>query len=181
MTVISPGTADDSGTYPTRRRAPTGSATASTPSTSTRPAEGRRYPVITRMVVVLPAPLGPSSPRTSPAAMSKLTSSMARTRPKRRPTPRTWTPAVTPRSGAVVGGGVADPLGVVVAGGDRGLGHEGSSRVLPVGDREAVVPRCLGVVHLVVERVSQPVEGVGREAVEPLHEAGSGDGRSHRL
>src|SRR5438128_987008 len=106
-----------------RARAATGSAATSTPPTRTRPVEGRRYPVITRMVVVLPAPLGPSSPSTSPAPMSKLTSVMASTRPKRRLTPWTSTPPALNRSGAVVGGGVADPLGLV-AGGDGRLGDE---------------------------------------------------------
>src|SRR5436309_5434734 len=44
------------------------------------------------MVVVLPAPLGPSSPSTSPCRTSKLTSATAVLRRKRRVTPSSSTP-----------------------------------------------------------------------------------------
>src|SRR5438874_2157003 len=92
------------------------------------------------MVVVFPAPLGPSSPSTSPSSTSKLMSEMASMRPKRRLTPMTRTPAVTRAgaSGPVVGGFGAHPL-AADARGDRRLGHERLGRVLPVDDREAVV------------------------------------------
>ena len=49
--------------------------------TLTEPPIGFRSVVITRIVVVLPAPFGPSRPNTSPGATSKLTSSTARTGP----------------------------------------------------------------------------------------------------
>src|SRR5258707_8407618 len=41
------------------------------------PADGRRYPVRIRRIVVLPEPFGPSSPMTSPAATSRDTRSTA--------------------------------------------------------------------------------------------------------
>ncbi len=43
------------------RFAPIGSASASTPKTAIEPRSGLRSPVTMRKVVVLPAPLGPSS------------------------------------------------------------------------------------------------------------------------
>src|SRR5271165_1839138 len=49
--------------------------------TSTRPAVGSRTPRIMLMVVVLPAPLGPSSPTISPRSTVKETSSTAVTGP----------------------------------------------------------------------------------------------------
>ena len=44
------------------------------PKSSISPSVGEMRPMIMRMVVVFPAPLGPSSPRTTPAGTSKLTS-----------------------------------------------------------------------------------------------------------
>ena len=41
------------------------------------PADGRRYPVRIRRIVVLPEPFGPSSPMTSPAPTSRDTRSTA--------------------------------------------------------------------------------------------------------
>src|SRR6185312_7082540 len=49
------------------RLAATGSATTSMPSTTTRPLLGFTRVVSDPIVVVLPAPLGPSSPKTSPS------------------------------------------------------------------------------------------------------------------
>src|SRR5208283_3627727 len=51
------------------------------PSTSARPASGRRKPVIILIVVDLPAPLGPRKPRMSPRFTVKLTPSTARLDP----------------------------------------------------------------------------------------------------
>src|SRR5437016_3779383 len=123
------------------------------------------------MVVVLPAPLGPSSPSTSPSSTSKLTSEMASVRPKRRLTPMTRTPAVTSscRSGAVVRRRYAHPLRVVVAGRDRRLGREGLGGVLPVRDGDAVMRGRRKVLGLVVEGAHKPVERVAVEIVEPIH------------
>ena len=44
------------------------------PSTRAVPASGRIKVVNTRTAVVLPAPLGPNTPKTSPASIDKLTS-----------------------------------------------------------------------------------------------------------
>src|SRR5947209_6053967 len=174
MTVISAGTADDSGMYPMRWRAPTGSSAMSTPSTTTLPVVGRRYPVMTRMVVVFPAPLGPRSPSTSPCSTSKLTSAMAWVLPKRRPTPTTWTPAVTCAAPLrpVVGRARAHPFGIAKTGRDGRFDREGLSLVGPVHDREAVARRWRrGVDRLVVVRSGETVEGVAAEVVQPAHEA----------
>ena len=66
--------------------------------------------VSTRTSVVLPAPLGPSSPRTVPLGTSRSTPPSARTVPKDFTTPRT-TIAASPSVGGAVGreaSGVAD-------------------------------------------------------------------------
>ena len=57
---------------------------STTPSTVTDPLVGAISPASIRIVVVLPAPLGPSSATISPRATSKLTSSTAMREPKRR-------------------------------------------------------------------------------------------------
>ena len=57
------------------------SAVGSSPSTDTRPASGRRNPSSVSIVVVLPAPFGPSTAVICPAAASKLTPSTAVTSP----------------------------------------------------------------------------------------------------
>src|SRR5215831_16586552 len=51
------------------------------PRTATRPPSRRRNPSMISTVVVLPAPLGPSSANTSPSATSKLIPRTASTRP----------------------------------------------------------------------------------------------------
>ena len=50
---------------------------AGTPATEKSPEVGSRMVVSSRMVVVFPAPLGPSRPRTSPGAVVKLRVSTA--------------------------------------------------------------------------------------------------------
>src|SRR5262249_5179806 len=68
------------GAMPIWRRT-SGRVGSAAPLTDTAPASGRRAPAIMWMVVVLPAPLGPSSPKVSPRASSRLTPSTATTRP----------------------------------------------------------------------------------------------------
>jgi len=63
----------------------------SSPNTRMVPAAGFSRVVTTRMTVVLPATLGPSSPNTSPSATSKLRSSTARTGPNWQTRPRAAT------------------------------------------------------------------------------------------
>src|SRR3954451_8993545 len=58
--------------------------TTSYPARVAVPPVGRSTVQRMRMVVVLPAPLGPSSPKISPGLASKLTPSTAWTRPRRR-------------------------------------------------------------------------------------------------
>src|SRR5690606_26899029 len=60
-------------TWRTRLRSRCGSR----PSTRTLPPSGRRSPATSSTVVVLPAPLTPSTPTTSPCSMRRLTSSTA--------------------------------------------------------------------------------------------------------
>jgi hypothetical protein len=56
----------------------------------TEPASGRTRPAMILKVVLFPAPLGPSSPSTSPSPTSNETSSTARAAPKRLVTPAIW-------------------------------------------------------------------------------------------
>src|SRR3954468_5208091 len=60
----------------------------STPSSLIAPASGRSKPAITRSVVVLPEPDGPSIVKNSPARMSRSRLSIATTSPNARRTPR---------------------------------------------------------------------------------------------
>src|SRR5216684_5963852 len=69
--------------HPTCAIAEAKSRARSNPNTRTRPLSGRASPTSIRIVVVLPAPLGPRKPKTSPAASSKETSETASRRPKR--------------------------------------------------------------------------------------------------
>src|SRR5258706_254668 len=65
-----------------RRFTSIGFSCTSSPHTETLPALGGMKPVIMRMVVDLPAPLGPRNPNTSPLPTSKETPSTARFGPK---------------------------------------------------------------------------------------------------
>src|SRR3954468_10153118 len=58
---------------PLRARIYMGSSVTSTPSSSTRPESGAVSPTTIENVVVLPAPLAPSRPTTSPDAISTFT------------------------------------------------------------------------------------------------------------
>src|SRR3954471_896802 len=73
------------------------------PSTRTVPASGRMSPNSMRSIVVLPAPLGPSTPYTSPGATWSETSSTARTEPN-----DFVTPCASTASGSVMGGTQTD-------------------------------------------------------------------------
>ncbi len=57
-----------------RRLTSSGCSKTSKPATFTEPLVGGRTPVMVRMVVVLPAPLGPRKPTISPFSTLKLTS-----------------------------------------------------------------------------------------------------------
>src|SRR5882762_1879094 len=65
-----------------RRFTSIGFSCTPSPHTETLPALGGMKPVIMRMVVDLPAPLGPRNPSTSPVPTSKETPSTARFEPK---------------------------------------------------------------------------------------------------
>jgi len=67
---------------PIRERKAPASLTTSSPATLALPSSGRSSVVSTRTAVVFPAPLGPRSPSTVPAATSKSIPSSARTSPK---------------------------------------------------------------------------------------------------
>src|SRR5580700_5102406 len=64
-------TGGDSGRYPMRRLTSMGFSSTSKPATVTEPAVGGRKHVRTRIVVVLPAPLGPRKPTIWPFSTSK--------------------------------------------------------------------------------------------------------------
>ena len=68
------------GTTASMLRASTGSAPMSTPPTSARPPVGLTRVVSIPTVVVLPAPLGPSNPNTSPGSTANVIPSTALTR-----------------------------------------------------------------------------------------------------
>src|SRR5262249_38837580 len=70
-----------SGRYPTLRRTSTGSSRTSCPASRARPLVGGRNVVRIRIVVVLPAPFGPSRPTISPLPTAKLIPSTASTSP----------------------------------------------------------------------------------------------------
>ena len=73
---------------PRRQRAGAASAVTSSPRKSTRPAVGASSPEIRWKSVVLPAPFGPMTARSSPGSTAKLTPSTACRAPKARPSPR---------------------------------------------------------------------------------------------
>ena len=73
---------------PRRQRAGAASAVTSSPRKSTRPAVGASSPEIRWNSVVLPAPFGPMTARSSPGSTAKLTPSTACRAPKARPSPR---------------------------------------------------------------------------------------------
>ena len=72
---------------PTPSSTPTPSSCQVLPSTRIVPESGRISPNNIRRNVVLPAPFGPSTPYTSPAATRRERSSTARTVPKALVTP----------------------------------------------------------------------------------------------
>jgi len=78
-------------TYPMLRRTSTGWRTVSNPDTLAVPEFGRSIVVSILMVVVLPAPLGPSRPKIEPATTLNDRSLTAVTSPKRRVKPRVST------------------------------------------------------------------------------------------
>jgi len=105
-----------SGTTPKRCWAAFGSRVQSIPATRMVPASGRARPVSMLSVVVLPAPLGPSSPISSPRSTVRSIPATARTPSKLLVRPRTsimrrdlhgsalpgaphWPPGTRPRSG----------------------------------------------------------------------------------
>src|SRR5438270_10868357 len=69
-----------------RWRTASGSALTSMPSTQARPLVSGRMPLSILMTVVLPLPLGPRKPKTSPGSTRKLTPSTAVTSPNLRTT-----------------------------------------------------------------------------------------------
>src|SRR5581483_5029156 len=75
-------------------RDPGGSRVTSRPPIVTDPVSGRSSPVISRSVVVLPAPLGPSKTRNSPLLTASESSRTASTEPKRLPMLRRMTSAM---------------------------------------------------------------------------------------
>src|SRR5437588_628433 len=78
---LDPRVGSESGTYPTMRCAVSGSSTTETPSTKASPLVGSSSVARMRMVVLLPAPLGPTKPKISRDPKAKETSSTARVAP----------------------------------------------------------------------------------------------------
>src|SRR5262249_26482942 len=78
--------------YPMRTSTPAGSAAGSRPKTRTVPLVARNRPRTCLMSVVLPAPLTPTSPKTTPRGMVSRTLSSATFGPNRRVSPATPSP-----------------------------------------------------------------------------------------
>src|SRR5574338_1362666 len=70
--------------YPISSLTASASRTTCLPMTQASPPVGSMTPVKSRIVVVLPAPSGPTRPKISPTATVKFTSSTARTAPNER-------------------------------------------------------------------------------------------------
>ena len=81
-----------------------GSATTSTPATHAEPAVGMTRVVSMPMVVVLPAPFGPSRPKISPRPTSRSSDSTAGRCPLAAPCPDAPCPAAPGPAGATPGG-----------------------------------------------------------------------------
>ena len=79
-----PSTETACGTYPMARRTPTASVVMEKPATRASPDVGGNSVVSILIVVVLPAPLEPSKPKTSPALTERVRASTAVNVPKRR-------------------------------------------------------------------------------------------------
>src|SRR5437899_2506086 len=93
--------AEDWRTTPMRSRHALPARCGSSSSTSTTPESRWRYPSRISTVVVLPAPFGPSRPKTSPAAISKLTPRSASNEPYDLCRSRTVTAPSTESAGKV--------------------------------------------------------------------------------
>ena len=93
--VSSPRHATSCITWPMRRRTSPGSRMTSNPQTRAVPSFGASSVVSMRIVVVLPAPFGPSSPKTSPRSTRRSRQSTARCAPKLRTNPCASMTAVT--------------------------------------------------------------------------------------
>src|SRR5438270_11720440 len=113
---------------PRRARWYIGSPVTSSPLNVTRPPLGAIWPVAMRKLVVLPAPLGPSSPTTSPAFTSNDTPLTTSRRPKYLTSPSTSSSAM-PRPPAVNAGSYPKPAGEARG---RGGGGEVISRLKAV-------------------------------------------------
>src|SRR5579875_245462 len=103
----------------------------SCPKTSTRPSCRGRSVLRTRMVVVLPAPLGPSSPNTSCWATSRSTPSSATCSPKRWRSPLQATAGTLGAYPGPAGVGVADRLTATRRGRRRARRRGARGQALP--------------------------------------------------
>src|SRR5215203_1153284 len=106
----------------------------SSPSTSTSPSSGSRAPVIIRIVVVLPAPDGPTMPRIVPAGTERSIPNTPAPSPKSRVAWLSTTSGVPPATaGRVTGSLVVPALGTSGGSGGAAGGSPGS----PAGDGSA--------------------------------------------
>src|SRR5437763_2545756 len=157
-----------------------GTSVTSFPFSTMRPASGSSKPATIRSVVVLPHPLGPSSEKNSPSAISSDTSSTAFTPPKRLLTPSraiasrcsSGIPASLFRSSeercAELEGDRHDQVDVLRP---RAPVHDrGAERDLPVVDGRAEVDAAV-VEHGLAEAAVQLVELLLGNARRPVAEA----------
>ena len=132
------------------------------PSKTMRPRSGLVKPATISKQVVLPAPLGPMTPRISPGATSKLTWSTATTPPKRRDTLSTV--RIGPRRRGSSGRRAATSPS------SRGRSCSGddawplwSTHAVPLAQRVDAVPAGEPVVQQVAAADQDPAEAVGQE------------------
>src|SRR5688572_22839538 len=143
---------------PARQRACGGRDVMSRPSSRTAPRSGRRRPIMTLRAVVLPAPLGPMTPRASPSWMASESPSRTRRDPKA---------LVTPSSSSSAG---LEPAATSLSGRKRAeLAGGGNTGRRPVAHDRHVEAKVLAAPPLPADQ--RGLADVGHRPLGPAHRA----------